>query len=103
MKTTFFKIIRFAKPYKKFIFLNIFFNILYALFNALSFVMLIPMLDVMFGNTEKVSEKPVYTTLSEIDKFGKQYLDYTITQANLEKGEEYGLFLMICLVIITFF
>ena len=103
MKTTFFKIIRFAKPYKKFIFLNIFFNILYALFNALSFVMLIPMLDVMFGNTEKVSKKPVYTTLSEIDKFGKQYLDYTITQANLEKGEEYGLFLMICLVIITFF
>lgn len=103
MKTTFFKIIRFAKPYKKYIFLNIFFNILYALFNALSFVMLIPMLDVMFGNTEKVTQKPIYTSITEIDKFGKQFLDYTITKANLEKGEEYALFLIICLVIATFF
>ena len=42
------KILRFAIPYRKYGFLNIFFNILYALFSALSFAALIPMLDVLF-------------------------------------------------------
>ena len=40
------KIIQFALPYKRFAFLNIIFNVFYALFSALSFIALIPMLDV---------------------------------------------------------
>ena len=46
------KILRFALPYRRYGFLNIFFNILYALFSALSFAALIPMLDVLFQQNE---------------------------------------------------
>ena len=48
------KIFRFAKPYKKYMYLNIFFNILYALFSAISFVALIPMLTVLFKEDKKI-------------------------------------------------
>ena len=52
MFTSLIKILRFGYPYKTFAFLNIFFNLLYAFFSALSFVSLIPMLKVLF-NTNK--------------------------------------------------
>ncbi|MFB9095132.1 MULTISPECIES: ABC transporter ATP-binding protein [Flavobacterium] len=100
-KSTFYKILKFALPYKRFAFLNIFFNILYALFNALSFVMLIPMLDVMFGTTNKVFEKPVYTSIFELKNFLKNYLDYSITTAKASSPEN-ALLIMIALVISTF-
>ena len=100
-KSTFYKILKFALPYKRFAFLNIFFNILYALFNALSFVMLIPMLDVMFDTTNKVYKKPVYTSIFEIKDFLKNYLDYSITTAKASSPEN-ALLIMIALVISTF-
>jgi subfamily B ATP-binding cassette protein MsbA len=100
-KSTFYKILKFALPYKRFAFLNIFFNILYALFNALSFVMLIPMLDVMFGTNKEVFKKPIYTSFKDIDTYAKQYLDYTITTSK-EASPENALLLMIALVISTF-
>ncbi len=74
------KILRFAKPYKKYGFLNIFFNVLYALFSALSFVALIPMLDVLFDKTQRIYQKPEFTGISNIKSFGKEYLNYTVTQ-----------------------
>src|SRR5690606_40997008 len=52
------KILRFAIPYKKYGFLNIFFNILYALFSSLSFLALIPMLDVLFGQSKPITVQP---------------------------------------------
>lgn len=100
-KSTFYKILKFALPYKRFAFLNIFFNILYALFNALSFVMLIPMLDVMFGTNREVFKKPIYTSFKDIDTYAKQYLDYTITTSK-EASPENALLIMIALVISTF-
>jgi subfamily B ATP-binding cassette protein MsbA len=48
------KIFKYAKPFKKYIYLNIFFNILYALFSALSFLSLMPMLEVLFGENIKL-------------------------------------------------
>ncbi len=70
------KILRFAGPYRKYGVLNIFFNILYALFSALSFVALIPMLEVLFQQTEPIVEKPVYTGLGELESFVKDSLYY---------------------------
>ena len=60
------KILRFAAPYRKYGALNIFFNILYALFSALSFAALIPMLDVLFKPEQKVFTKPVYQGFSSL-------------------------------------
>ena len=52
-------------PYKRFAFLNVFFNILYALFSSLSFVALIPMLEVLFDARARIYQKPVYKGISE--------------------------------------
>ncbi|MBT8297441.1 MAG: ABC transporter ATP-binding protein/permease, partial [Maribacter sp.] len=74
------KILRFAKPYKKYGFLNIFFNILYALFSALSFAALIPMLNVLFEQSEPVTKLPVYNGISSIKDYFIDYLGYHVTQ-----------------------
>ncbi len=52
------KILRFAGPYEKYGYLNIFFNMLYALFSALSFAALIPMLRVLFEQSKPVTTPP---------------------------------------------
>ncbi|CAM4148660.1 ABC transporter ATP-binding protein [Flavobacterium jumunjinense] len=59
------------------------------------------MLDVMFGTTNKVFEKPVYTSIFELKNFLKNYLDYSITTAKASSPEN-ALLIMIALVISTF-
>ena len=51
-------ILRYALPYKGYIALNIVFNILYAFFNAASFLALMPMLEVLFGKNKTLVEMP---------------------------------------------
>lgn len=68
------KILRFAGPYRRYGLLNILFNILYALFSALSFVALIPMLEVLFQQTKPVMEKPVYTGIGQLETYVKDSL-----------------------------
>lgn len=102
MNSSFKKIVKYALPYKRFAFYNIFFNILYAIFNALSFVMLIPLLGVMFDTTQRVTTKPVYTNLLEVGAYGKQYLNYTITTLKDQHGPGTALLVMISLVISMF-
>ena len=96
------KIIRFAIPYKKYAYLNIFFNILYALFSALSFMALIPMLDVLFlKDTIKVTKKPLYQGVSEISSYGKDYLNYYISSIAGDDPQK-ALLIVIGLVIFLF-
>ena len=72
---------RFAIPYKRYAFLNIFFNILYALFSGLAFMSLIPMMQVLFDPEDiKVTEKPVYTGITNIKDYAENSLNYFITK-----------------------
>ena len=96
------KIIPFLKPYKTNVIMNITFNILYALFSTLSFIALIPMLDVLFKDAEKVIEKPEYTSIWNITSFGNDYLYYYITKLTNESGPQYALLLVVSIIIITF-
>jgi len=96
------KIFPFVKPYKFHVVWNIIYNILYALFSTLSFIALIPMMQVLFDNAEKVTEKPVYTSIWNITKFGKEYLYYYITELQNNNGPQYALLLVVSLVITTF-
>lgn len=73
------RFIPYVLPYKRQAFLNVFFNILYSLFSALSFVALIPMLDVLFGKAQPITEAPVYSgNLLEFGSYGKAYLNYKV-------------------------
>ncbi len=102
MNNTLYKILKYAIPYKRYAVFNVIFNTLYAIFNALSFVMLIPMLSVMFDNTESVKTKPTYDSILNIGSYAKEYLYYTITITKEEQGASYALLIMISLVISMF-
>jgi len=57
-------------------------NVFYALFGALSFVALIPMLDILFKPKNEayvVPEKPVYGGISNLKDYGKDYLEYHVS------------------------
>ena len=96
------KILRFAVPYKKYGILNIFFNILYALFGTLAMVSLFPMLSVLFGQTKKVDIEPVWSSFSNAREYAEQYLNFFVTQ-KAEQGTEDVLLFMVALVISMFF
>jgi subfamily B ATP-binding cassette protein MsbA len=96
------KIIPFALKYKKDVVMNISYNILYALFSTLSFVALIPMLDVLFKDAEKIATKPELTSIWEITSYGNDYLYYYITKLTNESGAQYALLLVVSIIITTF-
>lgn len=95
------RIIPYVLPYKKYAFLNIFFNTLYALFSALSFVALIPMLEVLFSENKRIYATPQYKGIGEITTFFKEYLSYKVTE--FAGGSELSaLTFMIVMVLILF-
>ncbi len=96
------KILGYALPYKRYAVLNIIANIFYALFGTLAFVSLMPMLKVLFDNSEKITEPPVYGGITELGDYFEQYMNYFINQRMAEVGEMKTLMLMIAIVIATF-
>lgn len=97
------QILGYAKPYKLYAFLNILFNIFYALFSALSFMALIPMLDILFKTDEvKPIVKPIYTGISDLKDFYKDYLAYQVNEYAHDDASK-ALLLVIALIIILFF
>jgi subfamily B ATP-binding cassette protein MsbA len=95
------KILRYAKPYRSYGYLNIFFNILYALFSALSFAALMPMLNVLFDKNEALTVPPTYTGISNVKDYYMDYMNYQVTQYAAE-DEMKALVLVIGLVIVLF-
>lgn len=73
------KLWRFIAPYKGYAYINIFFNILYALFGTLGFVSLIPMLEVLFDKVDRITTEPVLKGLTGIKEYAFDYLNYYIT------------------------
>ncbi|PIE49296.1 MAG: antibiotic ABC transporter ATP-binding protein [Flavobacteriales bacterium] len=96
------KILRYAYPYKIYGLLNIIANILYAFFSALSFIALIPMLDVLFeAETIKITQKPTYQGIGQITDYGKDYLNFIITDIAGTDSTK-ALLIVIALVITLF-
>lgn len=100
--TNFQKIVSFAKPYKKYAYLNIFFNVLYALFSTLTFVAMVPMLSVLFGEKSEVVKKPIYKDIFHLKPYLEDYLGYFINTSKVENGIGYTLTVLVAIVISTF-
>ena len=96
------KILRFAKPYTKFAWLNIFFNILYAIFNVLSVLAFIPVLGILFGKDERVTQKPIFTGIKGIYDYVQNSLNYYVSNMMDTGGVEKAL-LFICIVSFSMF
>ena len=97
------KIIRYALPYKKFGYLNILFNILYALFSTISFLVLMPLLEVIFKpDKAPITTQPTFEGITKLIDFFKDTMSY---QIHIIAGDDksQALIIVVGLVIVTFF
>jgi len=99
--TYFWKIFRFAKPYSKYMALNIFFNVLYAFFNAFSFLVLMPMLEVLFGENRAVYTKPLFSSALDFKTYVSDRMSFEVTRYAGEDPQR-ALLLVISLILVTF-
>ena len=98
----FVNILRYAKPYKRFAIAHIISNIFFALFGTLSFVALMPMLNVIFKQDIPVPlSKPAYSGLLELGDFAENYLAYQMNQFTGGDSSK-ALIFVIGLIITTF-
>ena len=103
MKEIIKKLLPFIKNYKKHVVLNIVFNLLYAAFSTLAFVSLIPMLNVLFDKTQKITQKPTWKGISDIKNFANDFLNYKITNLLEIGNEQIALLIVVSIVVGTFF
>jgi len=96
------KLLPFVKTYKNHVFWNIVFNVFYALFSTLSYVALIPMMNVLFDKSEKIKNKPEWDGLANTFSYLKELLYYNISQLTENNGAQYALLLVVTIVISTF-
>ncbi|NJW52782.1 ABC transporter ATP-binding protein [Salinimicrobium oceani] len=95
------KILQFAIPYKRFAILNIICNIFYALFSTLSFLALIPVIQILFDKTKRVAEEPVYMGLGSLKDYVVDAFNYEITQRI--NADEVSALLFVCAVVVVLF
>lgn len=96
------KFYRFIIPYKKYAYLNIFFNILYALFSTLSFVALIPVFKVIFSDQREVVAEPTFTGIGNLKDYVEEYLNFFISDKIDQYGDFRVLMLMVSVIITVF-
>ena len=101
--TYFKKIFKFAIPYKKYIFLNIFFNILYAFFSALSFLSLMPMLEVLFGENKRTYTNPEFNKLSNFGNDIEEWLNFQVSTFSGDDPKKALIFVISSIIILFFF
>jgi subfamily B ATP-binding cassette protein MsbA len=97
------KIIKYAKPYSKFAWLNIVFNILYAVFNVLTIVAFIPVLNILFKQENKIEAAPIYHGIFSLGKYAQDSFYYFISQKMENDGAIKTLVFVCGLTLFLFF
>ncbi|MFD2565855.1 ABC transporter ATP-binding protein [Pseudotenacibaculum haliotis] len=96
------KILHYAHPYKRFAFLNVFFNILYAVFSSLSFIVLMPLFQIIFKEDENVVyKKPVYKGFTNAVEYLNDYFNYYVS-TQIGEDQEKTLLMVIVLILVVF-
>ena len=95
------KILRFAIPYKRFAVLNIVCNVFYALFSTLSFLALIPVIQVLFDKEKRIVEQPEWTGLMGAKDYFTGAFNYEIAQRVNE--DELSALMFICGIVVLLF
>ncbi len=94
----FYKIFRFIFPYKWKAFFSILSNVFAAFFGLFTITMVYPFLQILFGMTELVVEKPEFTI--SIDGV-LQYFYFFVSNLILSEGKSAALLFVVSLVVIT--
>lgn len=95
------KILKFAVPYKRFAVLNIICNIFYALFSTLSFLALIPVIQILFDKTKRVAIAPRWDGWGGIKNYVVDTFNYEVTQR--VNQDEVTALLFVCGVVVVLF
>ncbi|RMB56895.1 ABC transporter ATP-binding protein [Dokdonia sinensis] len=95
------KIMRFALPYQRFGVLSIICNIFYALFSTLSFLALIPVIEILFDKTKRVSEVPVWEGWSNVKDYAVNTFYYNVSER--VASDEIGALIYICIIVVILF
>ena len=97
------RFLKYIVPHKRNFVISIIFNVLYALFSAISMLSLFPLMKVLFEDGQKVYTKPVYEGFKSIDKhFLEDSLNYFITNNTQKEGVLSTLMWMVVFVLSTF-
>ena len=95
------KILEFAKPYKQFAVLNIVCNIFYALFSTLSFIALIPVINILFDKSQRVAVEPIWDGFTGIKDYTIDYFNFVVSQKVIE--DEVSALVFICGIVVLLF
>ncbi|WP_424494216.1 ABC transporter ATP-binding protein [Salinimicrobium sp. GXAS 041] len=95
------KILQFAVPYKRYAILNIICNIFYALFGTLSFLALIPVIQILFDKTKRVAIAPKWEGWRELKDYVVDWFNYEVTQR--VNADEVTALIFICGVVVVLF
>ncbi|ALR31903.1 antibiotic ABC transporter ATP-binding protein [Chryseobacterium sp. IHB B 17019] len=83
------KILKFARPHRKYIYGSLFFNIMYSVFQIASLGTILPVLGMLFGTIkpEKYETAPVYSgEVVDFFKYLKEYSNYYVQTLVTEHG-----------------
>ncbi len=96
------RVLRHVLGYKKEFILNIFFSILYAFFSAIAFLSLMPMLEVLFNGSKKLTVKPLLEKSENLGNFIENWLNFQVSSYSGNDNQKAILF-VVGIVIILFF
>lgn len=102
MKKIINKLRPYLNPFKNHIFWNIFYNVLYAFFGTISYVTLIPMMNVLFDKTKRVTTEPKYKDLIHLKDYLENLMYFKVTSFSDSGTPQKALLLVVSIVIITF-
>lgn len=94
---------RYVPPYKKLLFLNVFFNVLSTILSLFSFALIIPILQILFGINQEVYQFTAWedSAISMKDKFINNFYWY-VTDLIAVKGASFALMILgIFLIVMT--
>lgn len=97
---SFWRILKYARPYRFNVALNVVFNLLTTLFSLVSITLIIPVLGIIFENESGTLTAPVFA--GDVISYGKDLLNYEIGTRMQEVGQADALMYVCIWVVIAF-
>ena len=96
------RVLNYVFSFKKYFLLNILFSVFYALFSAVAFLSLMPMLEVLFNGVNDIKEKPQLELSNNLGEFIENWLNFQVSSFAADDNQKAILF-VVGVVIILFF
>ena len=96
------RVLNYVFTFKKYFLLNILFSVFYALFSAVAFLSLMPMLEVLFNGVNDIKEEPQLELSNNLGEFIENWLNFQVSSFAADDNQKAILF-VVGVVIILFF